>query len=332
MVAICALIGILALLLAGCLTRGPEVTAFDAMADHRLATTVKHGAFLTAVRIGGRDAGPFLIDTGSDSLVLDVELAQTLPPQMFGTRQEAGYRREGAFTTTTVRDLTVGPITLRNAAIRIDDLSRVTPGFGERLAGILGYPFFASAVVEVDYLRRSVSCFDPLHYRLPHGTWQPLVLRRQLPGTTVRMDGGAEGLFVLDTGSNNAATLFAHFLARHPQLKIQNVRTQKVLYAGGERELQIGRIEWLELSGHRLDRPWVTLEKPEGPTPEIVEWFDGIVGEEALRHFLVVLNYPAGKIALLPPATFGPVSQWNVRPPSTARAAPVTKEDSSLVR
>jgi Aspartyl protease len=328
-----AVVGLVTLLLGGCVIRRPETGVFDAEADSRLATTVRHGLFVTSVRIGGREVGPFVIDSGSDSLFLDTELAQRLQARVLDAHSEGAYQRTpSSSSTATIGDLTVGPVTLRNPLIRIVDLSLMTPGFGERLAGVLGYPFFASAVVEVDYVRRSVSCFDPARYQLPRGAWQPLDLRGQLPGIPVRMNDGAEGVFLLDTGSNNTANLFPHFVAKHPQLKIQNIRPHKNLGVAGERDVQVGRIGWLELGGRRVERPWVILEKAGAPHGKVAWWFDGLVGEGALRQFLVVFNYPDAKIALLPASASRPVSQWKVRPPSTASAAPVTKDDSSLVR
>lgn len=161
------LIGVLTLLLGGCLVRGSGTVVYDATADTRLATTLRSRLLLTTVRIGGRDAGPFLIDTGSTVNVLDTDLAQTLPVRILRARYDTESQQTVRFAA--ISDLTVGPITLRDPSVVIMDLSSITHGFGERIAGVLGYPFFATAVVEVDYVRQSVSCFDPAGYRLPRG-------------------------------------------------------------------------------------------------------------------------------------------------------------------
>jgi hypothetical protein len=65
------LVVVSALLLGGCLVQNPEAVAtpgtvaVDGTVDARLKTTHKHGLLLTRVRIGDREAGPFLIDTGA---------------------------------------------------------------------------------------------------------------------------------------------------------------------------------------------------------------------------------------------------------------------------
>jgi hypothetical protein len=292
------LIGALTLLLGGCLMRGSGTAVYDATADTRLATTARSRLLLTTVRIGGRDARPFLIDTGSTVNVLDTELAETLPVRVLQARYDAESRQTIRFAT--VSDLTVGPVTLRDPAVAIMDLSPITHGFGERVAGVLGYPFFAKAVVEVDYVRQSVSCFDPAGYRLPRGVWQPLIMRMQLPGMAATMDGDVKGVFVVDTGSNITVQFFSHFVRDQPRLEIRNVVPARDLRLGGEHDVLAGQIAWFELSGRRFQRPRVLFQKPDGPVLRAATSFDGIIGESFLREFVVVFNYPAGTIAFLP--------------------------------
>ena len=286
------------LLLGGCLVRGTDTVRSDDPANALLATTVRHGLFLTTVQIGGREAGPFLIDSGSNQLVLDAALAETLPLRVQATTYYTDARQTVRFATAG--DLAVGPILLRDPKVMVMDLSHVTHGFGERLAGVLGFPFFAEAVVEIDYVRQSVSCFDPARYRLPGGAWQSLLMRDERPGVRGRLEGGMEGVFLLDTGSNIAVGLFPHFLRAHPGIEIRNVRPHRNLGIGGERDVLTGQIAWFEVGGRRLERPWVDFEKPDAPNPRDATWFDGVVGEGALRDLMVVFNYAARTVAFLP--------------------------------
>jgi hypothetical protein len=161
-------------------------------------------------------------------------------------------------------------------------------------------------VVEIDYVRRSVSCFEPSQYQLPRGTWEPLILRDRRPGVTVRLEGGAEGVFMLDTGNSTTAVLFRHFVDRNPQVKISDVRPYRLLGVEGERDLFAGQIAWFELGGRRLKRPWAIFEGPAPPMSSAATWFDGIIGASALRRSVVLLNYPAGKIAFLPASAASP--------------------------
>lgn len=150
------------------------------------------------------------------------------------------------------------------------DLSPVTHGFGQRLAGVLGHPFFAAAIVEIDYRARSVACFDPAVSRLPRGAWQPLTMKGRHAGLTARLDGNVEGVFLLDTGSTQTVHFSPEFVERSRLVAIRRAKKARVLRIDGEHDMMEGTISWFELGGHRF-----------------------------LREFLVVFNYPGASIALV---------------------------------
>jgi hypothetical protein len=261
-------------------------------------TTTTHGLFLTRVRIDGREVGPFLIDSGAAALVLDVKLAEALGLKPWGddTDEESGLQVRYA----TVPSLEVGCLRRARTNVIVMDFSAVTDGFGERLAGVLGYPFFSQAVVVLDYPTNTVTCVDPHDYRLPHGTWQPLTLWRNVPLLRGRLPGDIEGLFLLDTGSTHPLALYPHFVRRHPALQIREVRQNRGLRLHGFYDLVEGHVAWLELAGHRFDRPLVTVPRPGVHISGIAyDARDGIVGRGLMRDFTVVLDYPSSRVAFL---------------------------------
>ena len=289
---------VVAVVLSGCLAAmDRESVSIDGAAASRLGITVRHRLLLTAVRIDGREVGPFVIDSGAGSLVLDPELARTVKLKVRGQVLVAETGRMVDFGAVPL--LEVGPVAMRNAQAIVVDLSPVSRAMGERLAGVLGYPFFARTVVEVDYATRSVSCFDPARYRLPpRGTWQPLTVRNNQVGVPVRMDGEVEGTFLLDTGSTEVVHFYAEFMKRHRGLPIRHVGKNRQVRVSGEHETLEGRLAWFELGRHRFDNVSVTFRPPSDRRAEGVS-FDGVVGEGLLREFVVVFNYPESKVAFL---------------------------------
>jgi hypothetical protein len=193
----------------------------------------------------------------------------------------------------------VGPIALQNTRVEVIDFSSVTAAFGERLAGLLGYPFFAKAVIEVDYPKKSISCFDPKHYRLPWGEWQQLTLKSNRPTLTARLEGNVEGLFLLDTGSTYTVRFFPEFAQRHALLDNRETRKAKYQRASSEDEIFVGKIAWFEWAGHRFEKPTVGFRLPNNPNTTGIEGLAGIIGQGLMREFIVVFNYPESKIALL---------------------------------
>ncbi len=257
-----------------------------------LATQMHKGLFLTTAHIDQREVGPFLLDTGAPWVVLDATLVKTLFPDSRGTDAAtlpAG--RPGVVTT-----LEVGPLILQQIEIAFLDLSAPSTPFGRRLAGILGYPFFARAVVEVNYAQGTVACFDPRTYRLPRGKWVPLALQDHRPVLPARVDG-IVGHFILDTGSTHTARLYPAFVQTHRLGEHRSTTPRREMGVEGLHEIAMARIAQFELAGVRFLQPMVTFARPDdaGP-PEIA----GVIGAGFLRAFTVVFDYPELAIALLP--------------------------------
>ena len=290
-------LGALVLSLVGCATLSRPTVVINERADARLAITVTKGLFTTSARIGPLEASPFIIDSGADHLYLDSELAKVLNPSSWGARDSSGSQPKvkwGALAT-----FMVGPLTLQHTVVGVMDLSAASASFGERFAGLLGYPFFANAVVEVDYPQRSIACFDPTTYRLPRGHWQPLTLIGNLPTLTARLDGNIEGQFLVDTGNTSTVLFFPEFIQTHALLHNRDVQRVTQTSVRGNTDALAGRIAWFEFAGHRFEQPLVQFGLPTTPHASQTR-LAGVIGRGFLREFIVVFNYPASKIALLP--------------------------------
>lgn len=293
LVHLCALV----VSLVGCATLVGRTVVINERADARLEIVLKKGLFTTTARIGPWEAHPFVIDTGADHLYLDSELAKTLNPSSWGERESLGATPRVKWGMLATFE--VGPMVLQHTVVGVTDFSAASASFGERLAGLLGYPFFANAVVEVDYPHGSVSCFDPKTYRLPRGHWQPLTLIGNRPTIPARLEGNIEGQFVVDTGSTSTVLLFPEFVEKHALLDNRRVRRVTHTSVRGDAENLAGRIAWFEFAGHRFENPIVQFDLPNTP-PASQARLAGIIGRGFLREFTVVFNYPESKIALLP--------------------------------
>lgn len=288
----------LLVLLVGCAALRGHTVVIDARADARLAITVRKGLFTVPARIGPLAASPFVIDTGASHLYLDSELAKALNPSSWGA--PASTERQPQVKWGLLATFEVGPMTLRDTVVGVMDLAAASASFGERFAGLLGYPFFARAIVEVNYPDGAISCYDPKTYRLPRGHWQPLTLLDNRPTLPARLEGNIEGQFLLDTGHTSTVLLFPTFIEKHALLQQRDVRRVTQTTVRGETETLAGRIAWFEFAGHRFERPIVQfgrLNSGQASPPQLA----GVIGRGFLREFIVVFNYPESKIALLPP-------------------------------
>jgi len=260
-------------------------------------TTVRRGLWFTKARVGNREAGPFLIDTGASDLFLDVELAKALKLSFWGESEDPATKQQIKFGT--LASFKVGPMTLLNTTVAVMDFSAVTAVVGERLAGVLGYPFFAKAVIAVDCPNQSITCFDPKQYRLPRGAWQPLTVTRHRPTLRARLEGNVEGVFVLDTGDTAAVSFRPDFVQRHGLLANRDVTTTTRVRVSGASAMWQGAIAWFEAAGHRFEKPTVLFGPPNTLETQLPAGLAGTIGHGLMRDFLVVFNYPESKVALV---------------------------------
>jgi len=287
------------LFLAGCFTLSKNTVVIHEGADARLVTRVTKGLFLTNVRIGDRETGPFLIDTGSSTIILDFELAKGLNLSFRGESYDPVIKQKvkGARLTS----LDVGPMTLQKIDVVVIDLSNPTNVLGERLAGVLGHPFFANAVVEVDYPRGVIASFDPKTYRLPRGDWQPLAFQDKRPIIAARLERNIEGQFILDTGNTSAVSFYSDFTRKHALLDNRKARKHKELRVDGLHDTLVAQIAWFEFAGRRFEQPIVQFEPTDTVKGRLeLEGVAGVIGRGLLSSFTVVFNYSQSKIALIP--------------------------------
>ena len=83
-----------------------------------------------------------------------------------------------------------------------------------RADGILGYPFFASALVRLDVAARTMTFAAPGGF-VPHGDALALDVDRGLPELPLRLNDTLLAPFVIDTGNAAELLLYDPFVRKH---------------------------------------------------------------------------------------------------------------------
>jgi hypothetical protein len=159
------------------------------------------GLAVVRVRIGLRSYD-FLLDSGAAGIVLDPSVVDDQKLDTYGTHIGATV---GTFneSSTIVPLLGVGPLKLRNVVARVvgvpfhlDDRTRI--------AGLLGFDFFADCVVHLDFEHGVADAIAPAAFKPPPDVVPlALALDDRTPTVRARADG-AVGRMVLDTGANRS--------------------------------------------------------------------------------------------------------------------------------
>jgi hypothetical protein len=214
---------------------------------------------------------------------------------VLGTSETRGA--DGRTQRVTIRQgktFSLGRITYSNPVFLASDMSGKNAPPGESRAGIVGYPLFARAVVEVVGGGRRIAIYDPKRYQLGGGAWQALSFIDLTPAIVCRFEGNRRGLFQLDTGFVGTVTFYDKFIKDERLLDGRAVRDDTDVGAGGSYKLLTGKIAWFELAGRRFNNPDAGF-RVEGMSRE---GGAGVVGREFLAGATVIFDYPARRVAI----------------------------------
>ena len=265
--------------------------------------TFEYNLIVLQVRVNNSQPMKFLFDTGAGISVLNVSKARglnlkkadSLKADGVGGSVE-GYLAKGA-------SLSVAGVTVYNQPMAI--LPFDFPCEAADVAGIIGYDFINSFVVEIDYGAKTLTLSDPLRYEYSgRGDLIPLTISGNTPRIraqlTVPHGPTLDGLFELDTGSDGVLRINFPFVKKHGLLQSLPKQFDSAHRGvGGEIKTVDVRMHDFQLGRYVIPDLLVALSRDtEGSEPEDPN--DGPLGNEILRRFRIVLDYSRRRMMLEP--------------------------------
>jgi hypothetical protein len=173
---------------------------------------------------------------------------------------------------------------------------------GLRFDGILGYPFFASALVEMDFARK-VLRFGPPGSFAPSGARVELDVDRELAEATFRLDGRLDAPFIVDTGNGGEMFLYRPFVAAHPGIVPPSTAATWNYGLGGANAAYRTSLDELQLGGVQLyHRSVDVVLADQGAFADRID--AGNVGLGVLRNFVATFDLSGGALYLRPGSAF----------------------------
>lgn len=255
----------------------------------------------------GRHRVNFQLDTGASTILLDRSVTDALNIASFGKQTEA---TAGAYVATKaiVPKMTIGQLVLTDIVVETAPFSF----YGDEhtpVAGLLGFDFIAGSVLAIDYEAGSLEAIDSATFAPPEGAIViPIRLDDEVPIVAARV-GGAEGShFILDTGADRSM-LFSDFVGAHPVETTDRGLGEAMLASfpflsnvsgvGGRMRVRPVQVSSLGVGSLTLPRWLFEVLQNEERSFE-GEDFDGLIGQDVLRNFVVYLDYRHAKIYLTP--------------------------------
>ncbi|HXB07941.1 MAG TPA: aspartyl protease family protein [Puia sp.] len=263
------------------------------------------GIILAKVRLANfPDSLNFIFDTGCGGASLDSATAAhfRLNPSESANfvRGIAGKRPQRLLTNTL---LYIGGLTVDSLTLQVNDYDILSSIYGEKIDGIIGYSFFSRYLVRVDYDSARLEVYTKGPVRYPRGGF---LLRPRLFGLPM-LEGQLTdarsilGRFYFDTGAGLCLLFSSNFTADSavfsPKRK-KPVRSQGA-GLGGKTDMQLTTLRNFSLGPFRFRQiPTYIFDDAFDVTsyPQL----GGLIGNDLLRRFNLIINYPRSEIYILP--------------------------------
>lgn len=256
------------------------------------------GHLLVQPRLNGREAGNFLLDSNAGAHAIHRRLAQDLQLPTVGKLLAAGVGDAVPTQFRRATSLELGPLRLPDQLFVDLDLTSLSVALGEPISGVLGYPLFQAAVVDLDLGGPNVAVYAPTQYSLTTGQWQELRFDGNVACVQARWAGAEKGgWFRLDPGAA-VQVLFYSPAATRLTLSDPAAGTKAQNTPVGCLQMQSASLPWFELAGKRFENLLVTFparERGGGAEDPVL----GTIGHGLLQSYRIVFDCGLGRVALI---------------------------------
>jgi len=249
------------------------------------------------------DTLQFIFDTGSSGISLDSATAGYLgcKPTRDGLliRGIAGVREVPQLRHQT---LTIGGLRTDSLDFYINDYSVLTSIYGVRIDGVIGYAMLSRYIVSIDYEKQSMEWFAPGTFNYPRKGWllQPQINRLPAYPFTIQELQTKSYPLLIDIGAG-LNLLFSERFAQETGVLDKNRKSWITSGEGigGQIELRLTVLRSIKIGPYRFKKIPITIFDDRYNVTNYPHWA-GLIGNDLLRRFNMILNYPAGEIHLRP--------------------------------
>ncbi|MCW3113870.1 MAG: hypothetical protein JWR18_2266 [Segetibacter sp.] len=249
----------------------------------------------------------FILDTGSGGISLDSATAKHfhLTPSMTDeTIRGLAQRKAGEFLFD--QQLRLRTLKVDHLNFHINDYSFLSDAYNVKIDGVIGYSFLKSYIVKVNYEKLIIEIWSPGNIDYPKAghVIKTTVTKLAAIGATVNDNRKIEGNFYFDTGADMCFLLPDKFIKDSSVLR----SNKKILPSGaqglgGRKEMMLTTVDEVNIGPYTLKKvPAFIFDDSYNVSNYPAT--GGIIGNELMERFNLVINYPANEIHIVPNAMF----------------------------
>jgi Aspartyl protease/PDZ domain len=249
------------------------------------------------------DSLNFVLDTGSGGISLDsattAELKIPLTKTERTIRGIAGMRTvDFAYDHT----LKLPGLDVPHLDFHINDYELLTSVYGVKIDGVVGFSFFRRYIVKIDYDLMQINVYTPGSLKYPRGGYlmRPNFTTLPMQNALVMDDRPINSRFIFDTGAGLCFLLSQDFVEDSTVLRkgrkiyptqAEGLGGKKVMSLTVLKEVKLGPYKFKSVPVHIFDDEYNVTTYPT---------LGGIIGNDLLRRFNLIVNYPEQTIHIKP--------------------------------
>jgi hypothetical protein len=245
----------------------------------------------------------FILDTGSSGISLDSSTADYLGivtnPTERTIRGIAGIRKVNFIYN---QPLHLPGLSIDSLNFHINDYSILTAVYGEKIDGIIGYSVLSRYIVKIDYDSIRLTFCSKGTIRYPRGGFLLKPTFNQLVAQPLRVkdENTIYSKFLFDLGAG-LCMLFSRDFAEDSSL-IHKKRKRFVKEGeglGGKIDMELTVIKEVKIGPYKFRKvPVFVFDDAYNVTS--YPYMGGLIGNDIMRRFNVILNYEKGDIYIIP--------------------------------
>lgn len=254
-----------------------------------------------------KDSFNFILDTGSGGISLDSSTCAAyhlVPTPSDTTIKGMGGEHKVSFMFN--QQMHLPGLTVKGLNFHVNDYDILTSVYGEKIDGIVGYSFFSKYIVKINFDSLNIEVYAPGEINYPKGgtLLRPTFTKIPIQNLTINDRKKINFKFYFDTGAGLCFLLNEQFAS---DSTIFLPRRKKFLTQaegmGGRLQMSISVLKMVQI-GHYKFRNVPTYIYDDDFNVTSYPFVGGLLGNDLLRRFNLVINYRKREIHLTPNGHF----------------------------
>ena len=274
------------------------------------------GIILFKAQLSGvPDSLNFVFDTGSGGISLDsITCLQHNIPTTASDKTIRGIAGIRNVKFVYNRTLHLPGLFVDSLNFHINDYDILTSVYGEKIDGIIGYSFLSRYIVKINYDSSRIYVYTKGSIKYPKGGFllRPIIAGLPIQSAHVRDATDILSRFYFDTGAGLCMLLSTDFVSDSALMRTKKkppVLTQAE-GLGGKAEMKLTTVKEFRLGPYKFRNVPAYIFNDEYNVTSYPS-LGGLIGNDILRRFNVILNYDRREIHLTPNSHFRDVFDYS---------------------